>query len=567
MTFIRIVTNFLAYLWRGNPSKSLQNDEHPRLSLNDTDTREQIQAKAQAHVKASIAWQSKHYQGWLDNIRLRNDADPSRARGGLKRILQSIWLSIQVPRHRLKWVFGGGLTGIALMVGALCVLSFSTLVDDAIIKEWLKPNSVTGTLLSVLLASPVAFLIWAYRDQNTTWAIENQRKDINLKDFQKLCEWATGQHLIEGKSVESEKSGVDKEGKPISETTVSTETGKRYEESHSLSKVRAAEALQVAAIYQLQAFLEGEFGKQFMRPAFALLLAVYRGLVEAPVSTIRESLLLACDVSFINRDQQLEKFAILRNELLECVNHPVGVAVLNVLVGDGGVRIRLHANELRSGIFHGLASNLQGIRNLYLAGLDMRNFESNGSFLQNVHLQNSNLTSASFSANYMHRVDFTMAQLDYASFDATAVAHFPNTSFVCTNMSRVSCNAATLSGARFEGALLDEGVFRNSQMQHCQFNHAKCRWADFEKAVLQNANFTGADLSNAMFPSADLRLAAINERTILKNCKSNRKTKFGDLPEHINVWDAKDSDYINADRIRAEWIARGAIDVDAVGDE
>ena len=54
----------------------------------------------------------------------------------------------------------------------------------------------------LIVSSPVAFVIWHFRDKNSRQQIENQRKDINLKEFQKLSEWVSGAHLPEIKIVE-----------------------------------------------------------------------------------------------------------------------------------------------------------------------------------------------------------------------------------------------------------------------------------------------------------------------------------------------------------------------------
>lgn len=35
----------------------------------------------------------------------------------------------------------------------------------------------------LIVSSPVAFVIWHFRDENSRQQIENQRKDINLKEF------------------------------------------------------------------------------------------------------------------------------------------------------------------------------------------------------------------------------------------------------------------------------------------------------------------------------------------------------------------------------------------------
>lgn len=59
------------------------------------------------------------------------------------------------------------------------------------------------TLITPFLGTPTAYVIWFFRDKNNRMQIENQRKDINLKEFQKLSEWVSGQHLPENTGFES----------------------------------------------------------------------------------------------------------------------------------------------------------------------------------------------------------------------------------------------------------------------------------------------------------------------------------------------------------------------------
>jgi hypothetical protein len=100
-----------------------------------------------------------------------------------------------------------------------------------------------GSLVTVLISTPVAYAIWSFRDQNNRELIENQRKDINLKDFQKLCEWATGQHLLEERLTVGTK--ITKDGE---ESSRSVETLQKNTIAYliSPSKREGAVALQVA---------------------------------------------------------------------------------------------------------------------------------------------------------------------------------------------------------------------------------------------------------------------------------------------------------------------------------
>lgn len=85
-----------------------------------------------------------------------------------------------------------------------------------------------------IIGLPVAFWIWHWRDRNVQEQIENQRKDVNLKEFEEVQTRAAGAF-----------------GKEVSED--------------------AREQLQIAALQQLRAFIRGDYGNAFRRPAFELL--------------------------------------------------------------------------------------------------------------------------------------------------------------------------------------------------------------------------------------------------------------------------------------------------------
>ncbi|MDO4643170.1 MAG: hypothetical protein Q4A74_04955 [Cardiobacteriaceae bacterium] len=66
--------------------------------------------------------------------------------------------------------------------------------------DMLKNNGV-WTFITLLTSAPVAFMVWHFRDENTRQQIEHQRKDVNLKEFQKIAEWVSGLHFQEGKEI------------------------------------------------------------------------------------------------------------------------------------------------------------------------------------------------------------------------------------------------------------------------------------------------------------------------------------------------------------------------------
>ena len=98
------------------------------------------------------------------------------------------------------------------------------------------PWQAAGQLLLLFVGLPAAFMLWAFRDYHVNATLANQRKDVNLKEFQEIQMRAAG--------------ALDEK-----------------------LPAEAREQLQIAALHQLRAFLRGDFGPDFRRPAFELLLA------------------------------------------------------------------------------------------------------------------------------------------------------------------------------------------------------------------------------------------------------------------------------------------------------
>lgn len=98
-------------------------------------------------------------------------------------------------------------------------------------------------LLIIFIGLPAAFVLWAFRDHHVNGTLANQRKDVNLKEFQEIQLRAAG--------------ALDEK-----------------------LPAEAREQLQIAALHQLRGFLRGDFGPDFCRPAFELLLAGHTAAME-----------------------------------------------------------------------------------------------------------------------------------------------------------------------------------------------------------------------------------------------------------------------------------------------
>lgn len=205
------------------------------------------------------------------------------------------------------------------------LFSFLLAIIFIILFIWFLPEDLEGvngiwTLITAIISSPILYLIWRFRDQNATRQIENQRKDINLKEFQKIAEWVSGLHLIEDEVTEKIAN------QPQQETTRKYTQQAENLSIPTFSKKDGAVGLQIAAIYNLLPFYRGEHGESFKKPALNLLLSAWLALQQKEVK-ILESLDIWADS---------EKFETTVDKIKKNGQSPIGIAITHVLLADGG---------------------------------------------------------------------------------------------------------------------------------------------------------------------------------------------------------------------------------------
>ena len=267
--------------------------------------------------------------------------------------------------------------------------------------ELMEKSAGLWNFIILVVSAPVAFAIWHFRDENNRQQIENQRKDINLKEFQKLSEWVSGAHLPEIKTIDktTQKEGLKDKGEIegelqlIERTTEKTEEyGKKphAEGFDTFGKREGAVALQISAIYNLLPFFRGDYGESFRMPAFNLLKSAWQAM--------QQDSLKKWETANSSSNKQRE---IIR-ELRRKAESPMGVALTHVLLSLDQKNMQLNLRDfpelLPNLCLAGMNFNLSGVdekardwSNLNLRGVDFR-----GARLENVQFQNSQLSYAQF---------------------------------------------------------------------------------------------------------------------------------------------------------------------------
>lgn len=338
----------------------------------------------------------------------------------------------------------------------------------------------------VLLGLPAAFWLWHWRDRNVRYQIENARKDINLKEFQE---------------VQLRAAGALDEKLPAA----------------------AREQLQIAALHQLRGFLRGDYGPDFRRPAFELLLAGHAsaiqrtGLwdkVEALLRQEDDKSLLEIDLDHVWRDA---------SDALTAVDK-----VRMAIISDEWRAIFHSGFPLRGRVFDGI--DLAGKQ--FPAELDLSGASFRMANLDEVVAPFVNLSSALLDRASANGANLALANLQGASLGATSfrgtkldgaeiVALTRGTVFSAASMRAADLTNNDLRTICLDGADLTSAYLSNTNLTKASLN----------EAILDGANLYRANLSSANLRFASLKNAHLRQATVVGACLINNKLDGADLTD------------------------------------
>ena len=395
-----------------------------------------------------------------------------------------------------------------LCAAALSVIIFS-LIYFPVIKNIGGSAVGSWNFIILIVSSPVAFVIWQFRDENSRQQIENQRKDINLKEFQKLSEWVSGAHLPEiniEKSITKSSSTTDNESaaspkKQITEQTAerSKEYGQKPDNAHwgTFSKRDGAVALQISAIYNLLPFFRGDYGESFRQPAFNLLKSAWQSMQQESLN--------ALDVEIVSLERQrkrlelqrkrlelqkLQELQELRREihqqqreiigkLKQNAQSPMGVALTHVLLSLNRESTRLNLQDFP-----------EMLPNICLAGInfDFSEIKEKARDLSQLNLNGADLRAADLFLVNLHGTNLSNADLSNAKLFNAKLSN--------AKLSKARLFNADLSKAKlFDTDLLDANLF-STDLRRSVFTWMKLQ----ESRSLSNAKISINNFSSDIYP-------------------------------------------------------------------
>lgn len=434
--------------------------------------------KLLAAPPGSVRW--RRQLGWrifwrVRWLRLRHWGGDVRWRDGLRHLPRPILLvaiGAAIPLIILWWLdvhFPHAVSGIGT---ALDTLLTDPAAKGAPVKgapaklEWREALQ----LLLLVVGLPSAFILWLFRDIHVNETLANQRKDVNLKEFQEIQMRAAG--------------ALDE----------------KY-------PVHARETLQIAALHQLRSFLRGDYGESFRRPAWELLRARMAASARETGTRAIVDWVEAYDrAAGITAERTIAKVAEIRRALAALRPLAVATAEQAVIREDYRFIFRVDLplsdscfDRIDLSVLPNSSGALLAFRNLArcsFVGANLREAHLERAKLGMAHLECANLLRA-----HLEGADLQMAHLEGANLREAHLegAYLIKADLGGANLRRAHLEGATLWEARLEGANLGEAHFEGANLWEANLENANLRGAHLIGADLWEANLEGADLHMAWF--------------------------------------------------------------------
>ncbi len=358
-------------------------------------------------------------------------------------------------------------TGIRIFwVIAFTILSFvffwfiyENPYESEIIKKITTDAKSIISITTLTITAPIAFIIWIFRDKNKLLELENARKDTNLKEFQQLQRWATG-------NIEGDKDNQD-------------------------NKI----ALQISALHSLRAYLKGEYGDSFRRGAYEIFRASLATQHQKILKQVNEGEFENITIA-INSCQLTKQLNIIASEewfnLL--INHNFPTNNISLL----GV------NLSKSYLHHRIYGKILDLEGAQLQGANLAGARLQGANLWRAQLQGANLWDAQLQGADLRGARLQGANLSNARLQGADLRE--------AELQGANLWSAQLQGANLAGAQLQGADLREAQLQGAGLVCARLQGVDLLNARLQGANLWFAQLQGASLRGAQLQGAYANNQ-------------------------------------------------------
>lgn len=374
--------------------------------------------------------------------------------------------------------------------------------------ELIEISKTVSYPLLIFCGLPILFVLWAFRDSNERSKIENTRKDVNLREFQELQARASGLFPLDSPDV-------------------------------------AVESLQTASIYQLGAFLRGEYGGNFQRPTFEIL------RVLANQSAAADGSLKVMDrIEYATRWYE--------NTTRTRLTPISSLKISNYLMKVN----RLHQDRLPNSSISHAVKVLSSNSSAYVHKLPF----------SRMRLYRLMLNRVKAPAFVFDRARLTKAQLAWCNFDRgiVQISNFFFTTFVKSRSDYATWFSSSFIDCRFQEMKIRRSELHGCLFIRCHFSKSDMRFSNLEQCDLRMTTFDNVDLRGAKlnwakvretaFRNVDLRGAELGgvDPNLIQDATGTRIDKHTRLGLRIDQSDGK-FEFVGSSEAKSIWVSKGAV--------
>ena len=413
---------------------------------------------------------------------------------------------------------------------AILLMTGLTILATYIINKYLLSGAITNnietiiglngfwTFFAVIVSAPTLFVIWHFRDVNNAQEIENQRKDINLKEFQKIAEWVSGFHFDEDKNEEDNKDKEGSKNETIDEN-IYDDFGKKISTFATYSKRDGAIALQVSSVYSLQPFLHGDYGEYFIIPAFNLL--------KQSLQILHYHDMKKLDF-YYGKECYDKKYKDVVFNIRQRARGAMGIALAQVLLAENNKYLSQQSDSLSLLCLSGIDFNLFGLRenikeDFFYKLKNITGIRLPAAILNEVNFIECNMTKADFRhadlyKSYFYKghynsIYFNFANLDYVEFRDINIKYSNFTKSIGSFTKFINCDLQENNMQKIE---LMQAYFIKCKLNNSNFNGARLSNVNFEKSNMESVNLSKSNLHGVKFKSVNLDYINLQEANIFR---------------------------------------------------
>ena len=306
------------------------------------------------------------------------------------------------------------------------------------------------TLFTLLVSSPVAFMIWSFRNRNATDQINNARKDTNLKEYHKIVEWITSKD--------------------------------------------SSEELKISAIYYLKRFYEDK-SLGFQQAALHLLLSTWESMQRNELEKLKKV-------------DDVDKAKAIIYALRDNGNSPLGIAITNVLLSNDGECLLAYPEVFSSiclarmnfylpGLSNNIVKKIFNKKEIKYSGMQLQGCKFKWGMFDDVDCSNSNFLGTEWVGAW---------NVNRKSDD---VIKFIKCDFRYSEFKGISFEKCDFSHSNFMGAKFDSVIFNKSAI----FNGGNFLYSKiFFYKPPESENFLGSIIFKSDFSKWSYRVIDKNQK-------------------------------------------------------